>query len=524
MVVLSSHNPAIIGKEWLINEEGLVLTIQLSQLLRNLDVLEMPAYRDIEIQGLHYDSRQISPGFLFVAVPGFKTDGHNYIPAALSKGAVALVMEKPLPVPAEVVAVRVPDSRKALAQLAAEFYGNPASKMRVIGITGTNGKTTTTHLVEAILEQQGCVVGRLGTISNRIGGKEFPVEHTTPESLELQALLSQMAAVQSDYAVMEVSSHALALKRVEACEYDVAVFTNLTQDHLDFHQSMEEYREAKVRLFAELGVNSCKSGLKYAVINLDDPAAERFMAVTRAEVITYGIEQEALVKAVDLRITPRGAAFLACLPDREIELKINLTGRFSIYNTLAALAVGWREGVPLEKVKAALESVQGVSGRFELVDCGQDFAVIVDYAHTPDGLENVLSTAREVTAGRVITVFGCGGDRDRTKRPLMGAVVGRLSDYAVVTSDNPRSEDPLRIIEDILPGVQSAGAAEYMVIPDRRQAIEQAIHMAKPGDMVMIAGKGHETYQLVGDKVLDFDDRQVTREILRELIETGPAS
>lgn len=502
------------------------MSVRLSQLLRSLDVPEILAGPDPLVQGLHYDSRQISPGFLFVAVPGFNIDGHDFIPAAVSRGAVAVVMERSLLLPADIAAIRVPDSRQALARLAAEFYGYPSTQLRVIGITGTNGKTTTTYLIEAILQRPGSVVGRLGTISNQIGGKEFPVEHTTPESLELQALLAQMAAVPSDYAIMEVSSHALALKRVEGCEYDVAVFTNLTQDHLDFHHSMDEYREAKVGLFAGLGVNPRKPGLKYAVINRDDPAAEGIIAATPVEVITYGIEPGAMVQARDLRISPGGAAFLASLPDQELEIKMKLTGRFSIYNTLAALTVGWREGVPLEQVRAALESVGGVPGRFESVDCGQGFAVIVDYAHTPDGLKNVLGTAREVAAGRVITVFGCGGDRDRTKRPLMGAVVGRLSDHAVVTSDNPRTEDPLRIIEDILPGLKPAEGArftEFTVIPDRRQAIRQAIQSAKPGDMVLIAGKGHEAYQLVGKQVLDFDDRQVAREILGEIGYPGPA-
>jgi UDP-N-acetylmuramoyl-L-alanyl-D-glutamate--2,6-diaminopimelate ligase len=491
--------------------------VLLSNLLNNLEVLEISGNPELEICGLDYDSRQIDQGFLFVAIPGFKTDGHNYIDAALGRGAVALVVERGVSAPQGVVVVKVPDTRLALAQLAASYYGNPSTKMRLIGITGTNGKTTTSYLIEEILQRQGYRTGLLGTISNRIGGKEFSVQHTTPESLELQKLLAQMVDVNSDYAVMEVSSHALALNRVEGCEFDVAVFTNLTQDHLDFHHCIEDYRNAKLSLFVNLGVKVSKSGLKYAVVNVDDAEGNRFAASTPVEVITYGIKQEAMVTAKEIRITPQGASFKGVLPSQEVNIKLNLTGRFSIYNALAALAVGWREGIELDQIRDALEAVPGVPGRFELVDCGQDFAVIVDYAHTPDGLENVLSTAREVASGRVITVFGCGGDRDRTKRPLMGEVVARLSDYAVVTSDNPRTEDPLLIIEDILPGICKTGSKGYEVIPDRREAIQKAMQQAKAGDMVVIAGKGHETYQLVGSAVLDFDDRKVSREILGEL-------
>jgi UDP-N-acetylmuramoyl-L-alanyl-D-glutamate--2,6-diaminopimelate ligase len=489
----------------------------LSQLLVDLEMVELSGDPNIKINGLHYDSRQIRPGFLFAAITGFQTDGHLYIPSALNNGASVLLAEKPVEVPSEVTVVRVADSRRALAKLAAAYYKYPSSKLRVVGVTGTNGKTTTTHLIEAILNKAGYQTGLLGTIANRIGGKEWPVVHTTPESLDLQALLGEMVSFGSDYAIMEVSSHALALDRVANCQFDVAVFTNLSQDHLDFHQNMDDYRDTKLRLFSGLGKDNHKPGPRYAVVNADDAAGERFIKATPVEVITYGLEKPAQVRADSIEITPCGTSFRAVLPDGELAVKLNMTGHFSIYNALAALTVAWREGINYQTIQSALRAVRGVPGRFELIDSGQDFTVVVDYAHTPDGLENVLSTAREVANGQVITVFGCGGDRDRTKRPRMGEVVARLSDYAVVTSDNPRTEDPMRIIEDILPGIRAVGAKQFTVIPDRRQAIQQALQIAKPGDMVVIAGKGHETYQLVGTEVLPFDDRAVAKEILGQI-------
>ncbi|NLK51662.1 MAG: UDP-N-acetylmuramoyl-L-alanyl-D-glutamate--2,6-diaminopimelate ligase [Syntrophomonadaceae bacterium] len=490
----------------------------LAQLLTGLDIIEVKGNPELEILGIQYDSRQVAPGFLFVAIPGFKTDGHQYIPAAVTQGAVALVVEKPVVTTPEMVVIQVPDARQALARLAAAFCGFPSTQLRVIGVTGTNGKTTTTYLLEAIFQRAGYQVGLLGTIGNRIAKKMLPVAHTTPESLDLQILLKQMVDVNSDYAVMEVSSHALALNRVEGCEFDVAVFTNLSQDHLDFHCSMEEYQEAKLRLFERLGSGQ-KTGPRYAVVNIDDAAGGQFIQATKAEVVTFGIDQPAQVQARNLKITSRGTTFQAVLPEAEIQIDLAFTGRFSVYNALAALAVGWKEGIKLSDIQAALAAVRGVPGRFERVDCRQDFTVIVDYAHTPDGLKNVLSTAREVTRGRIITVFGCGGDRDRTKRPLMGEAVARLSDYTVVTSDNPRTEDPVKIVEDILPGMWMADKESFTVILDRRQAIQHALQVAQPEDIVIIAGKGHENCQLIGDKALPFNDREVARELLSELAE-----
>ena len=491
---------------------------RLKQLLAGLDFIRVDGDEEREVTGIHFDSRRIRPGNIFVAVPGLKTDGHHYIPDAIKAGARVVVVEKPVQVPAGVTVVQVQDSRRALSHLGAAYYGYPSSHLRVVGVTGTNGKTTTTYLIESILRTEGYQVGLLGTIGGRVGQLNLPVEHTTPESLDLQELLSAMVKAEADYAVMEVSSHALALGRVLDCEFDVAVFTNLTQDHLDFHGRMEEYREAKLRLFASLGEKGVKNRSKYGVVNVDDPQGEVFASAARVPVIGYGIERPAAVQAREVKITPRGASFWAVLPLGEIPVNLQLTGRFNVYNALAAIAVGWQEGASLASIKRGLEKVRGVPGRFELVDEGQNFAVVVDYAHTPDGLENLLVTAREVGAGRLITVFGCGGDRDRSKRPLMGQVAGRWSDYVVVTSDNPRTEDPQRIINDILPGLTAAISEDsYTVIPERAEAIRFALKNAKEGDIVVIAGKGHETYQIIGQEFIPFDDREVARQALRQL-------
>lgn len=487
----------------------------LKELVQSIQVLEVKGPLDIWVEGLYYDSRKVGPGGLFVAIKGYQTDGHRFIDDAVGRGAVAIVTQQEVEVPTGVSALRVADTRIALGQLAAAFYGYPARRLSVIGVTGTNGKTTTTHLIEEILSQSGRRVGLIGTVGNKIGGRMLPAERTTPESLDLQALLAQMLEEGAGYVVMEASSHALELHRVEGCEYDVGVFTNLTQDHLDFHGTMESYLMAKAKLFTGLSKGQ-KSRRKYAVINTDDPYGERIKGFTSVPAITYGVKHPADVKARDVTISSSGASFTVVHRNGTFPLRLRMTGMFSVYNVLAACAVGLEEGIAPETIRRVLEPITGVAGRFELVDCGQEFSVVVDYAHTPDGLENVLKTAREVTRQRVITVFGCGGDRDRTKRPVMGEIAARYSEVSIVTSDNPRSEDPLAIISEILPGVQRYKPEAYRVIPDRRRAIETAIDMAKPGDMVVIAGKGHETYQIIGAQVLHFDDREVAREALRE--------
>nr|WP_277998830.1 UDP-N-acetylmuramoyl-L-alanyl-D-glutamate--2,6-diaminopimelate ligase [Moorella sulfitireducens] len=488
----------------------------MEELVAAIDTVDRGGDQQVYLTGLHYDSRQVKPGFLFVAIKGFKTNGHLYIKDALNRGAVAVVLEEEVSLPAGVAWVRVGDSRRALGILAARFYGYPSRRLRLIGVTGTNGKTTTTHLIQAALEGAGRPTGLLGTIANRLGHQVLPATHTTPESLDLQALLHQLVNLGAMEVVMEVSSHALALHRVEGAEFDAAVFTNLTQDHLDFHRDMEDYFQAKARLFAALD-QGVKRGPKYAVINGDDPYSTPLRTLTPVTVITYGCGPECQVRARDINLTANGATCRVIWPGGEAGLNLQLTGRFNIYNALAAFTVAWQEGVDPATIVKTLGEVRGVPGRLEQVRQGQPFTVVVDYAHTPDGLENVLRAARQVTRGHLIVVFGCGGNRDRGKRPLMGNVAARLSDYCIITSDNPRDEDPEAIIAEILPGVKEVPGARYQVVADRRRAIAAALARAGRGDMVVIAGKGHETYQIVRGQILPFDDRQVAREELAAL-------
>jgi UDP-N-acetylmuramoyl-L-alanyl-D-glutamate--2,6-diaminopimelate ligase len=470
---------------------------------------------DTAFTGVHYDSRKISKGDIFVAVPGFKTDGHKFIPQAVERGACGVVLERDEFAPDEIPWVKVKDARLALSRLAAFLYDYPSSKLRLIGVTGTNGKTTTTFLIEKILCQAEKKAGLIGTIENRINGKKINTHFTTPDALELNHLFSQMVSEGVEAAVMEVSSHALALKRVADCDFDAGVFTNLTQDHMDFHPDVQDYLRSKAILFRQLGRGS-KNGHHYAVVNVDSPYAGDIISVTDVPVKTYGIKNQADLCAKNIRVSSLGTFFDVSGMGVECSLKLKLVGRFNVYNALAAFSVGLMENIPLQVIKSALEDTAGVPGRFESIHEGQDFGVIVDYAHTPDGLHNILRTAREITQGRVITVFGCGGDRDRGKRPLMGEAAAVHSDYCIVTSDNPRSEEPLSIIEDILPGVQKITDC-FRIIQDRREAISTAIKMARKGDTVVIAGKGHENYQLVGDEVLHFDDREEARNVLRSL-------
>jgi UDP-N-acetylmuramoyl-L-alanyl-D-glutamate--2,6-diaminopimelate ligase len=473
---------------------------------------------DREIQGLAHDSRTVRPGDLFAAIRGFNHDGHRHAPDAVRRGAAALLVDHALP---DLTAAQliVPDTREAFAAAADAFYGRPSGTLSVCGVTGTNGKTTTTFLIDALLRAAGRRTGVIGTLGVRLDGA--PVDFhattpTTPEASDLQRLLREMLDGGVQDVAMEVTSHALALHRVDHCRFATAVFTNLTRDHLDLHGTFEGYRDAKARLFAMVEPTGV------AIVNADDPSGEAMARASRAPVWRYGIDGGASpqggeagvrVRAERLVVTPRGTQFVITWPEGRTSLVLPLLGRFNVSNALAAFAVGLSRGVPAETMRQALESAPGVPGRFEAVDEGQPFAVIVDYAHTPDSLEQVLRLAGGIGSGRRIVVFGCGGDRDRTKRPIMGKIGTTLADYAVFTSDNPRSEDPLAILREIEAG--AAGARNYCTEADRRKAIEQAIGLARPGDVVVIAGKGHETYQIVGDHVIDFDDRAVAREVLR---------
>lgn len=486
-----------------------------SELIKGQTALAVGGNQQTWVQSIAYDSRQVEPGFLFVAIEGFATDGHRFVEQAVARGAVAVVVEKDIPLPPGVAFLRVPDTRLALALLAARFYDHPARKLKLIGVTGTNGKTTTTHLLAAIYQAAKNKVGVIGTIANRIGDRVLPVKHTTPESLDLQKLLAEMVDEGVTVVVMEVSSHALALKRVAGCSFDAGIFTNITQDHLDFHRDMSAYLEAKALLFRSLGEEGKPA---VAVVNGDDPQGDHIIACSRVPVFTYGLSDGVQVRAREINVTSRGVFFRVTSPWGESQVNMKLTGHFNVYNALAALTAAAAGGIPLPNAVNALEFVEGVRGRFELVDRGQDFAVVVDYAHTPDGLENILKTARQITRGKLIAVFGCGGDRDRTKRPLMGEIAARLSDLPVITSDNPRTEDPLRIIAGVEEGVCRI-RSDYQVIPDRRAAIRFAVGTAKPGDTVVIAGKGHEDYQIIGTKKYPFDDREEATRALDEILE-----
>jgi UDP-N-acetylmuramoyl-L-alanyl-D-glutamate--2,6-diaminopimelate ligase len=493
--------------------------LNLKDLIHNTEVLAFVGDLEKEIGEITCDSREVTSQALFVAVPGFKTDGHQYIADALQRGAAAVVIENERYRSEQYVWIQVTNSRKALADLSSAFYGNPGRFLNVIGVTGTNGKTTTTNLIADILEKAGHRVGLVGTIHNKIGQEILPVNHTTPEAPELQKLFRTFLDKGADYGVMEVSSHALELQRVKNVEFDVAVFTNLTQDHLDFHQNMENYLAAKGKLFSSLGQHSYKERRKFAILNADDPYAEALAELTRGSVITYGIKNDADVKAEKVKITHEGVEYLLKYTNQELLVRLKLTGLFNVYNSLAAIAVGLVEGISAEQIIAALEKIPGIPGRFEKVDSDNDragnYTVIVDYSHTPDSLEICIKTARSFARGRVIVVFGCGGDRDKTKRPLMGEVAGRLADLCLVTSDNPRSEDPEKIIDEIIPGLEKGvGKCPYLRITDRKKAIFKAIKEAKPEDVVIIAGKGHEDYQIIGSRVIHFDDREVAKAAL----------
>jgi UDP-N-acetylmuramoyl-L-alanyl-D-glutamate--2,6-diaminopimelate ligase len=462
-----------------------------------------------EISGIAYHSAAVQPGDLFAAIRGFVHDGHRYAADAVRRGAAAVLVDHPLP---EIAATQivVSDTRQALAALASAFYGDPSSHLWLCGVTGTNGKTTTTHLIHAVLRAAGhhpAVIGTIGVLARGAPVEFSMTTSTTPEAPDLQRLLRDLRADGIDHVVMEVPSHALDLARVASCHFRAAVFTNLTQDHLELHGDLARYRDAKARLFAMVPADGM------SVVNADDPGSAAMAGQSRARVITYGIDAAAEIRATDLVLAPNGTRFTVRWSDGSKRLSLRLPGRFNVSNALAAFAVGLAHGVDPAVIGPALESVAGVPGRCELVEEGQPFAVLVDYAHSPDSLEKILKLAAQVCTGRRIVVFGCGGDRDRTKRPIMGRIGTRLADYAIFTSDNPRGENPDAIIREIETGVD--GATNFESIPDRRAAIERGIAMAHPGDVVVIAGKGHETYQVLGDRVEAFDDREVAREILR---------
>lgn len=465
---------------------------------------------DKEIESLHMDSRGVTPNGLFFCIEGTKVDGHDFAADAVSNGAAAVIAQRHVDVEAPVWLVK--DTQKVMAYAADHFYEHPTKDVRVIGITGTNGKTTTSHLVESILSEEQKKTGLIGTMYAKIGSESVKTNNTTPESLELQQLFADMRAKEVESCVMEVSSHALQMGRVRGVQFRTAVFTNLSQDHLDYHGSMESYRNAKSLLFSQLG-NSFAGELGTAVLNGDDEASDYFQTVTTAPVLTYGISEHNDIYAENIKTSGGKTSFVLNTPWGSTEVEYPLLGRFNVYNALAAITACIAENVSVTSIVDGLKHAPVVSGRFEAVEAGQKSTIVVDYAHTPGGLENVAQTAFNMTEGRLYTVVGCGGDRDKEKRPKMAAAAEKFSDLVILTSDNPRSEDPLKILEQMEAGFTGT---KYEVIEDRRQAIERAVFLAGDGDTVLIAGKGHETYQVIGDQTLEFDDREVAKDAVRK--------
>ncbi len=480
--------------------------MKLKDILKDIEVIAMNADPELEIGGISYDSRAAAPGDLFTAVTGYASDGHRFIPMAVEKGACAVLCErKP---ESDVPYVMVENTRYALAIASRNFFGDPAGKMCMIGVTGTNGKTTSTYLIKHLLEQRlGAKVGLIGTNANMIGDTEYETERTTPESYELHKLFREMYDAGCTHVVMEVSSHSLVLHRVAGIQYDVGLFSNLTQDHLDFHGTMEEYARAKALLFAQ-----CRRGS----VNYDDAYRDVMLQGAKCPMHTYSADSnEADLVAKDIKLLPDRVKFCAVTTGEIERVELGIPGRFSVYNALCVIACGLQLGISLGACAAALSTAKGVKGRVETVPTDGDYTIVIDYSHTPDSLENVLKTVREATKGRVVALFGCGGDRDRAKRPIMGRIGTELSDFAIITSDNPRTEDPDEIIREILAGV-TVKKSRYVAITDRVLAIRYAIENHRPGDIIVLAGKGHETYQEINHEKHHMDEREIVADILKE--------
>ncbi len=478
--------------------------MKLHELLKDTGMVPVAIDADREITAITCDSRRIEEGCLFVCIVGTVVDGHKFAAEAEANGAAAVVVQRDLGLRTQLL---TDNTRRAWAQICANWFGRPAERLHLVGVTGTNGKTTTTTLIKSILEYDGHKVGLIGTINNMVGNRVLPAERTTPDPYDLQSLLALMVMEGCEYCVMEVSSHALDQQRVECCFCDVGVFTNLTQDHLDYHKTMENYLAAKKRLFS-----MCRTG----IVNLDDAASAEMVRDVPCETVSFAVDNDrADYTARNVRRLADGVVFELVGVGEIGRVRMRIPGQFSVYNGLAAATACLKLGMPFDRVVEALSAADGVKGRAEVVPTGRDFTVIIDYAHTPDGMENICRTLKECTDGRLVTVFGCGGDRDKTKRPLMGAIAAQLSDYLVVTSDNPRTEDPAAIIEDIVAGLADTDTP-YTVVENRVEAIRWAIANAQAGDTILLAGKGHETYQILGDETIHLDEREVVAAALTE--------
>ena len=479
--------------------------MKLSNIMENINFNLIQGSLDLDIMHVQYDSRKIKAGDVFFCIEGYNMDGHKYIQDAIDNGAVAIVCQKNIEQHVNAAVIITEDTRKALAISASNYYNNPSSAMKIIGITGTNGKTTSAFMLKAILEAQGYKVGLIGTIANYIGEKKIVAERTTPESLELHELFKEMVDAKVEYCVMEVSSHSLSLDRVYGIEFCESIFTNLTQDHLDFHKTFENYFNAKLKLFKYS---------KNSIINIDDIYGEKAYSLIKSSKLSYGLKSNADLVASNIEMHSRGSKFTIDRRGNSFEIELCIPGNYNVYNALGAVAVCLSQGIEPSVIKLGLQNLQ-VPGRCELVTGTESlgFEIILDYAHSPDGIENILKTVREFTKGNLISVFGCGGDRDKTKRPIMGRIGSELSDISVITSDNPRTEDPLEIIKDIVKGIEKHN---FEIVENRRMAIKRAIEIANKGDVIVIAGKGHEDYQVLKDKTIHFDEREVVSEIIKE--------
>jgi len=492
---------------------------KLSEVFEGVETSLLAGASSTEIYQVACDSRKVRPGALFFAIHGAKADGNTFIQDAVKRGAVAIVSEEQPSgaILAGVVWIQVREARKALAITAANFFGHPANALQLVAVTGTNGKTTTTSVVDAIVKASGAKTGLFGTIAYHTPLGDYPAPNTTPESVDLQGFLAEIRDAGGKYAVLEASSHSLAMDRLWGCHFQAAVFTNLTREHMDFHETFEDYFAAKRRLFADTGAGAPE----VAVLNADDEFGKRLVRLAK-KTVTYGLESDADITTKKFQLTFDGLTFTAHTPNGKLHVESRLVGRINVYNLLAAIGAAQALGLSNGAIETGIRNLESVSGRFQRIDLGQPFLVIVDYAHTDDALENLIRTARELNPkGRIITLFGCGGEKDRTKRPVMGEVTGRLSDLTILSSDNPRSEGPLKIISDIIVGLQKT-AGKYLIEPDREKAISMAMDEARSGDIVLLAGKGHENYQILADKTFEFDDREMARRALRERGFAGP--
>ncbi len=485
--------------------------MKLEKFINKLDIVESKGNLDIDIKKIVHDSREADENCMFVAIKGFNVDGHSYINDAINNGAKAIILQDRIKdISKDITFIRVNDSRSALASVSSTFYNEPSKKINLIGVTGTNGKTTTTYLIKSILEQVKKQSGIIGTMGNVITDKVIQSNNTTPESLDLQKLFNMMVHKDMDSCIMEVSSHSLQLKRVDECYFNVGIYTNLSPDHLDLHKTIDNYLEAKLKLFYKTS--------DYNIINIDDKYGRQIVnriKHLKTSLLTYGIDSDADIIATDINYTVKGVSYKINSPKGSIKINIKIPGKFSVYNSLAAASCAIAYNISLDKIKEGLESIDGVKGRFEVIDIGKNYNIIIDYAHTPDGLEKVLKTIKQFAKGRIVVLFGAGGDRDKTKRPIMAKVASKYSDFCIITSDNPRTEDPETIIKDVLKGIDKNNC-EYITIVDREQAIKYAIANSKANDIILLAGKGHETYTIIGNEKVPFDEREVIKKAISE--------